>query len=202
MKRFIKASIVLIAAVLLSPGRGLADPIVVFTINPPVQTGVQGGTLTFNATLTITGVPAPVFINGNAISTSPGFGFAGITTPSSSLLMLDDLAFFLNAPLMMSSDGTNGPSSATFNLFTVAIGANVIPGAYLGTFSIVGGLDPSAQNILAASDFRIDVMPANPAPVPAPGTLVLVATGLAVACISRRLRPGKITDGRQDSGDR
>jgi hypothetical protein len=127
----------------------------------------------FSGTLDVTGDPSAIFINGDTVNTGLGFGLAG--DPAS--LFLDDLPFLLNAPLTISSDGSNGPSSATFDVFDVEIGALVAPGTYFGTFYVLGGVDSFAQDVLASASFQIDVTPSS-ANVPEPGTLALISIGL------------------------
>lgn len=177
MKRSHGSSIIImLAALLLLPAGAYADSIVSFTLNPSVQSVQPGGLLTFSGVLSITGDPTPTFLVGDSI-VGP-FGLVGLDPADSTLLMLDDLPFFLNSPLTISSDDANGPSSSTFDVFTVDIGSLVVPGIYTGTFSIFGGADPSAQNLLASADFQINVTSPTASPVPEPSTLVLLCAGL------------------------
>jgi hypothetical protein len=82
-------------------------------------------------------------------------------------LILDDSPFLNNAPLTMSLGDT-----WTGLLFTVAAppygaGSNF----YTGSFSILGGGDPSDQGVLATDDFNVQV-------TPEPGSYQLFGMGL------------------------
>jgi hypothetical protein len=181
MKRWLGIFLIVLFTALFAPVASHADSIVGLGFNPPIQTAAAGSSITFSGTLGVTGTPGAVFINGDTINTSAGFGFAG--DPFS--LFLDDLAFFLHAPLTMSSDDLNGPSSATFSFFDVTIGAQVAPGTYFGTFYVLGGADSFAQNHLASASFQIDVTP-GPTPVSEPGTLGLLSIGVIGLGVLRR----------------
>jgi hypothetical protein len=186
MKRWLGIFLLVLSPMLFAPIASHANNIVSLGFNPPIQTASPGSSITFSGTLGVTGTPGAVFINGDTINTSAGFGFAG--DPFS--LFLDDLSFFLNAPFTISSDDLNGPSSATFNFFDVTIGAQVAPGTYFGTFYVLGGADSFDQNILALASFQIDVTP-GPTPAPEPGTLALLSTGVIGLGVLRRRKTPK-----------
>jgi hypothetical protein len=122
-------------------GAPRADAQLLFGLNPAGQQGAPGTALTFNATLTNSGA-ATVWLNGDNSSIS------------SLLLTLDDTPFYTNAPLYLASG-----DSWTGDIFSVGIDPSTPPGAYFGTFSIVGGADSSAQDILATQNFEVDVVP-------------------------------------------
>ena len=62
-------------------------------------------------------------------------------------------------------------------LFTISLPSSIITGPYLGSFSILGGADGDAQDVLATVKFEVDAT-AAPAAVPEPGSVWLLATGL------------------------
>lgn len=177
--------------VFLVPAVGYGSPVVSLMFDLPVQTIEQGGTLTFAATLAVTGDQDLIFLAGDSIDPSPGFGIVGFDNPTPETLMLDDTPFFLTFPFEIGSNDPGNPWH--FDFFTVDVGALVTPGTYLGTFYILGGDVPDAQDIVASANFQIDVAAAAPAPapVPEPGTLVLLSSGVAALGIRRRLRGTK-----------
>src|SRR5579883_1474585 len=132
--------------------------------NPAGQSGTQGTTLTFNATLENIGTDPifPVFLNGAEASLT-GNG-----------LMLDTSPFFQNAPLSLNSGET-----WTGDIFTVAIAPTALPGNYTGSFTVVGGPDDMTQNDLLTQNFQVTVLPATS--VPAPGALVTALVGIMSA---------------------
>jgi hypothetical protein len=166
--------IALAGALFLLPQMAHAAPIVSLTFTQPVQSALQGGFLTFTGTLSVTGDPDPVYIFGDFVATSPGFGLVGFDDPLPNLIMLDDFPFLLNFPSQISSDDSNGPSSSTFDFLTVSIGAQVLPGTYVGTFEVLGGPSQGDSFTLASSTFQIDVQPAA---VPEPSSFVLMIAG-------------------------
>ena len=105
----------------------------IFNLNPAGQQGSQGTTLTFNATLENSG-NAPLFLNGD-IGSLTGNG-----------LTLDTSLFFQNAPLSM-----NVGDTWSGDIFTVAIDPLALSGDYTGSFTIIGGIDGSAQDNLVIS---------------------------------------------------
>jgi hypothetical protein len=131
------------------------------TLTNPVQSGVPGSTLSFDATaLAVADKLGTVYLNSDSFN---------IASP----LTLDDTGFLLNFPLSMSAG-----DSVTDLLFTVLLPSGLAPGTYIGSFSILGGLSPSAGEVLATVDFTINT--AAPSAVPEPGTYALMATGMGV----------------------
>lgn len=145
------------------------------TLANPVQTGAAGDTLNFTAT-----------VAAFADKEGTGVYLVGDSANVSGTLTIDDTPFLLNFPFYMEAG-----DSITDLLFTVTLPADVAAGVYTGTFSILGGLDSSDQNILSSVDFTVNV--AGTSPVPEPGTWVLMITGaaaLALVGYSRRQQMG------------
>ena len=145
----------LLAIVLCSPA-ARADSIGV-TLTKTTQTGAAGTTVTFEATLTnLTG--STVFLSGDGATTSTSF------------LTVDDNPFLNNAPLSLGAGATTSP----FAIFDVLIAPGTLEGTYgPNTFTILGGADGSTFDLLGSAQFGVTV-----SPVPEPGTITLLATGM------------------------
>jgi hypothetical protein len=88
---------------------------------------------------------------------------------------IDDAPFFLTVPPTLAPGASvSGP------LFAALIPAGAPLGLYVGSFSILGGDNPGAMNVLAMETFAVQV-------VPEPGTLAMFGAGLLLAAC-RRLR--------------
>ena len=121
--------------------------------------------MTFNGTLTNVGADT-LYLNGDSFAgLGPGF-------------TLDDSPFFSNFPFFLI-----GGDSATADIFTVSLDNTVLPGNYTGSFSILGGTDPSSEDVLATQNFQIEVPP-----VPEPGNFALLVgvTLSGIYALSRR----------------
>jgi hypothetical protein len=134
-----------------------------FAITNSPQTGAPGATLTFDAMMAAPPkIGAPIFLNG-----------LGFTTPGFDSSPIDPTDFFVNFPLFL-----NGGDSVTDALFTVTLANNILPGVYIGSVSVLGGVDENDLTTLASSTFEIDVP--GTSTVPEPGTWVLLVTGTGV----------------------
>ncbi len=157
-----------LALFLLAPLVAQADPIIL-TLDT-VQSVTQGSSVTFSGSLANGGAPGR-FINATSIT----LNVAGLTT--------DDSAFFTNVPAFLGAGQNSGPLEAFFN---VIASLTAVPGSYTGSFSVLGGSDDAAQDLLATQEFMINVVAAGGDPIPEPATMVLLGTGLAGAAAARR----------------
>jgi hypothetical protein len=164
----------LFAALLMVPSRASADP---FTIHlggvsaladdPVVIPGVIGTTASFPVELDNSDNDVALFLNGSNFN---------IDSP----LVLDDL-LFANFPASIPAGGI-----ADGILFTVDLPLGLTPGIYNGSYTILGGLTANDFDELATIPFQIDAQSAT-SPVPEPGTLALLATGVgALGTFARR----------------
>ncbi len=156
MKR--KMMMLAVAALLticLSSVAAYADTLT-FTLTDPNQSvnRFSGGTLTFAATVTApSSNSGAVFLNGD------DFSLAGFT--------VNDDGFFNNFPLSLAPGGT-----FTGDLFTVTVPANTLAGLYAGSFTLLGGANSGANNVLGTASFSINA-------VPEPSSMILLVTGVA-----------------------
>lgn len=128
-------------------------------LSAPTQSGISGSTLSFTATVFAPSTNgATIFLNADSFN---------VDGP----LTLNDDGFFFDFPFSLDAG-----DSFTGVLFTVNLPTNVAPGSYDGSFQIFGGEDGSAQDLLDTVTFEVNTSSA----VPEPGTLLLLATGLAV----------------------
>jgi len=154
-----------LAGLLVVSTRARADSIQI-SLSQSTLSGTAGSTLVFDATLTNLST-STVFLNGDTSSTS------------SLLLTVNDNPFLNNAPLSLAA----GASSGTFEIFDVIIAAGIAPGVYtLNDFTILGGVGGSDLTPVGSATFTVDVL----SPVPEPGTLVLVGSGLIGLVIRHR----------------
>jgi len=126
-------------------------------------TGLPGDTLMFTGTLT-NNTSDTLFINSDSFT----FDIAGA---------LDDSPFLLNAPISL--DG--GVTSSDFEMFDIDIPPGQGTGAYMGSFTVLGGVDGNAQDNLGTASFEVDV-------VPEPASYLLFGSALAMLAGWRVLR--------------
>jgi hypothetical protein len=160
-----------VLGITLVSANAYADTIAV-VISPATLTGAPGGLLQFFGTLTNT-TGANVFLNG-----------AGVNLPGSAAGSVFLAPFFINAPLFL------GPSGATgsFELFNVIIPNSFASGDHGGTFTVSGGIDGDAQNIIGTAQFIVRVQDAGPG-VPEPSTWLLFGSSLLAVAAVRRGKP-------------
>lgn len=139
-------------------------------------TGTAGSTVTFDATLSNAG-PEPIYINGDG-STLDSF------------LTLDDSPLFNLVGIPINPGSNTGPESVA--IFNLLIAPGTLPGTYTGElFTIYGGADGGAgtsYDDLADIYFTVKVTSTTTSPknTPEPGSLLLVAAGIASLALLRR----------------
>lgn len=161
--RLTLAVITLLLTIGLSSAVAYADTITLTLNNPTQMTAPVGATFLFNATISAPSTnKANVFLNGDDFTVS-------------SPLTLDDTDFFLNFPAFL-----NPGQSVTDVLFAVNIPAGPV-GLFPGSFTLLGGSDGAAQNILASGNFQVVA-------TPEPFTFLLILTGLSGLTVVRLRR--------------
>jgi hypothetical protein len=154
----------MLASAALLPGANAFADTINLSFTNPVQTGSAGATLTFEANVVIPNSKGgSIYLNADSYTATP----AGA--------VLDDSNFYTTFPLSMDPG-----DSFTGDAFTITLPSIVGPGAYLGSFEILGGTDPNALDVIGTATFEIDVPPS----VPEPGSWVLFATGLGAVAVA------------------
>ena len=135
-------------------GAATAGPITLTLQNNDLST-TAGGDVTFLATA----------VNNMSFTENLNGDYFGALDPP---LTSDDSAFLNNWPFYLTANQTFGPEA----LFAIDVPLGTTSGDYLGSFGILGGADPSDQNLLATADFTVTVTTASS--VPEPGTFVML----------------------------
>lgn len=161
MKARLMCSIFCLGLILCSSAH--ADTIQINLTQSKVS-AAPGSVVTFDASLTNLSSTDTMFLNADSWSTTSPF------------LSVDDTPFFANAPLTLGPNASTG----TFALFSVLIDPNTPLGTYdFNSFSILGGIDGSASDVLGSATFSVAVTSAH---VPEPGALLLLlCSGVLVA---------------------
>jgi len=153
----------LITAVLLTASTAGAMPITL-TFDSSLLFGQPGTTVTFVGTVTDVG-NSPTFLNADNFVVAPP-------------LVADDTPFFNNFPAILPP-----LQSVKAPILSVGIPLTAKGGLYSGTFQVLGGATPIAENILATQTFAVQVQA-----VPEPVTAVLLLSGGAVAALRHSRR--------------
>ncbi|MDX2154038.1 MAG: PEP-CTERM sorting domain-containing protein [Bryobacteraceae bacterium] len=148
-----------VLAVLFSTG-GAAAPL--FVLDNSTRVAMPGEILVFAGSITNEGTDE-VFLNGTSF------------TVSSVLLWLDDNPFYLNTPVTLV-----GGAHFYGELFTVAIDSLAEPGTYTGTFTILGGSDAQAFDVVGINSFDVTV-----STVPEPSTVAMLISAAALLALYR-----------------
>ena len=129
--------------------------------------GAPGSEVTVYGTITNTGSD-DVYLNSENFTLGSTYFSNGDVTD-----------FFLNAPLSLGPDSDSG----LIALFTFDVASGTPGGSYGGNYLDILGGGPTDQNLLASAEYSVDVQ--NTA-VPEPGTIGLIALGLAGVILLRR----------------
>jgi len=166
-----KPQIASIAMLLLAISAARAD--IIITLDAAAQAGSPGDTLIFSGTLSNTGLDT-IFLNGADLNLA-GNSF----TPDFSDL------FFANVPISLDP----GQATSDIELFEVLLNNPFTDpfASYSSDYALSGGVDPSAQDLLASVDFTITAQNSTSA-VPEPSSLALLAAALAAVVVLRRER--------------
>jgi hypothetical protein len=139
------------------------------TFDDPNQTGQPGATLMFSGVLS-NGGPDTVFLNSDTLNLV-GNSFT-----------VTDL-FFSNVPVSLDP----GQSSADIQLFAAMLlnPFSDLPGDYIGTYTLLGGEDSNAQDVVGSGTFSVT---ANTVPEPSSSLELGICLALLIGLRWRRKR--------------
>ncbi len=160
-----------VAVGMLIAGMCPARAAVIFNLASPTLTTCPGGTVEFTGTFQNTG-SSDVFLNADSLESLSGNAvFTGAT--EGSFLRVDDTPLFANVYSLAANGGTyTGP------FFDVRVDSATPPGIYSAVYTIQGGANGFALDNLASVTFSVNVQ--NPSSVPEPGSMLMLATGIAI----------------------
>lgn len=151
----------LLLSLLVSCG-GTAYASLLITLDQPSQTGSPGDTLIFSGVLSNPD-PERTFLN------SVNLNLAG---SSFTVNYIDQ--FLNNVPISLGP----GESRLSIKLFDVLLNLPFSDpfGPYIGTYTLVGGIDGDSQDVLFSADFTVTAQEKGGSPVPEPSTFLLAMT--------------------------
>jgi hypothetical protein len=156
---------------------GVAQPATInINLNPALLSGSPGATLTFTGTL-MNSTSSTVFLNG------AGINLAGFSPANE-----DTSLFFASAPLSLAGNA----STSTIGLFAINVPSPFAAGPYQGTFTVLGGADGNAQDVLGSTAFTVQVSDAGTS-MPEPCSTILIGSGGLLWFACRRVRRARTT---------
>jgi hypothetical protein len=160
-----KLAVAALLTIGLSPVAAYASTVTFTLTSPNLYVSLLGGSLTYGATVSAPASnSAAVFLNGDSFN---------VTAP----VTLDDSDFFIKFPLSL-APGT----SFTGDLFVLTMPPNPPSGTYLGTFTLLGGVDGNASGTLGTVNFSLTT------PIPEASSIVLLMIGLAMTLLWARFK--------------
>ena len=147
---------------------------IIITLDTPAQIGSPGDTLIFTGTL-FNNSSDTIFLNGGDLNLAGNSFTPDFADP-----------FFANVPLSLDP----GQATSDIELFDVLINDPFTDpfASYNGSYTLSGGADPAAQDLLTSVDFTITAQNGTSV-VPEPSAFALLATALtaivAVRCKRR-----------------